>query len=158
MIANAQTSWDRARRHYEKHGVRILSTPADQWALDPYAWDFEAGLKLTPIEQSLWFDIQAESAVLYPQFPVGRYFVDFGNPVAKVAIECDGAAWHTDKAKDEDRQQAIEALGWTVYRITGSDCNKVDAYSVDDLGIDRVEFGPARLLMREIVRRHGIAS
>ncbi len=155
---NTSHNWGRARRHYHKHGVRILSTPADQWALDPYAWEFEAGLKLTPIEHALWFDIRAESAVLYPQFPVGRYFVDFGNPVAKVAIECDGAAWHQDAEKDAERQRHIEALGWTVYRITGSDCKKPDAYEVDEMNLERVQFGPARLFIREIVRRHGIAS
>ncbi len=151
-------SWERARRHYRRHAAAIMAEPANQWAIDPYAWEFDAGLKLTPIELSLWSDIRSESAVLYPQFPVGRYFVDFGNPVAKVAIECDGAAWHQDAAKDAARQRQIEAMGWTVYRITGGDCKKADCYTVDEHGGDSVEFGPARKFIREIVRRHGIAS
>jgi Protein of unknown function (DUF559) len=154
----AVNSFERALRHYNRHAGEIMANPANRWAIEPYAWEFDAGLKLTPIERSLWSDIRAESAVFYPQFPVGPYFVDFGNPVAKVAVECDGAEWHLDSAKDAKRQRQIEAMGWAVYRISGSDCKKAETYAADEQGCERVEFGPARQFIREIVRRHGIAS
>ena len=34
-------------------------------------------------------------------------------------IECDGAAFHTDRAKDEARDRAIENEGWKVVRFSG---------------------------------------
>jgi hypothetical protein len=90
---------------------------------DPYAWDrSHTGIKLTPIEWAVWQEMRAEDIVMVPQYPVGRFFVDFANPAEKVAVECDGAAWHMDEAKDMHRQVEIEAMGWTVYRISGRDC------------------------------------
>ncbi len=76
----------------------------------------------TPIERALWHDIRSMGLDLWPQFPVSKYFVDFGNPVAKVAVECDGAEWHQDKAKDAARDAALVALGWRVYRLPGWEC------------------------------------
>jgi hypothetical protein len=150
--------WRRVREHYRRNLGAILRCPASEWALDIYAWDHDAGIRLTPIETSLWHDIRAEAAVLYPQFPVGRFFVDFANPVAKVAIECDGAKWHSDPAKDTARQAEIEALGWTVYRISGRDCHTdFTEHENPDSGRIWREPGPARLLIREVCARHGIS-
>lgn len=111
--------WNDIRRHYDK--LHVLDFLPSVWACgDGYGW---SGLiTLTPIEQWLWSDIRHHGAVLYPQYPVGKYFVDFASPRLKVAIECDGAAFHRDREKDAFRQAQIEALGWTVYRISGADC------------------------------------
>ena len=43
--------------------------------------------------------------------------VDFAYPVARLAIEIDGARYHDDR-RDLDRQNAIESLGWRVQRFT----------------------------------------
>jgi very-short-patch-repair endonuclease len=130
----------------------------NEWGMDPYEWDQRGtGIKLTPIEAALWHDIRAEACVLYPQLPVGRFFVDFGNPAAKVAIECDGAAWHTDEAKDKARQAEIEHMGWTVYRITGSDCFTDFIEGEAESGAPLIKAGAARLLIRQIANRHGIS-
>jgi hypothetical protein len=151
------TDWQRIVEHYANEAEAFATTKANRWAVDPYAWQFAAGITLSPIEDAIWFDIRAEGAVLYPQFPVGRFFVDFGNPAARVAIECDGKQWHPDTKRDAIRQRAIEAAGWTVYRITGSDCKKPDVYiDEDDDGNERVTLGPARALIREICAKHGI--
>ena len=113
-------NWTAIRAHYKRHQRAIGSAPKNEWAIDAYAWD---GLfELTPIERWLWADIRAVDAVLYPQSPAGRSFLDYANSVAKVAIECDGAASHQDKTKDEARDAELARQGWTVYRITGSDC------------------------------------
>lgn len=116
---NARSKWDRIRAFYKANDEAILRAGRREWGIDPYAWDSEAGIVLTPIEQALWADIRSLGAVLYPQYPVGRRFVDFGNPCAKVAIECDGAKWHTDAAADKARQSELEAEGWDVYRVGG---------------------------------------
>ena len=52
---------------------------------------------------------------------MGRYFVDFGDPWRQIAIECDGAQWHDEKA-DAIRDSNLAGLGWIVHRISGRDC------------------------------------
>lgn len=108
------------REFYAAFDVLIQRAGKNNRGMGVYTVDWLS--VFTPIEYALWHDIRNHSCVMYPQYPVGRYFVDFANPVAKVAIECDGAAWHQDAEKDAQRQRDIEAMGWTVYRITGSDC------------------------------------
>jgi very-short-patch-repair endonuclease len=148
--------FERIAAHYASIEDDIRRTPANRWATDPYAW--HAVVSMTPIEASLWSDIRIEGVVMYPQFPVGRFFVDYGNPVAKVAIECDGKQFHTDKAKDDARQREIEALGWTVYRLSGAACNTTDTYDMDDdSGIERLIPGPARRLIRLISDKHNVS-
>ena len=148
--------WNRIREHYRRNTTAIYAAGASDWGIDPYAWDSEAGIMLSPIEQWLWQDLRHVSAVVYPQYPVAGYFVDFGNPVARVAIECDGAAFHTDRAKDARRQAAIEANGWTVYRFTGSECWVDTVESEDDNGVPLLVASPTRRRLREIVQQHGI--
>lgn len=148
--------WDRIRAFYRENEANILSAGPGQWGIDPYAWDFEAGVRMTPIEFALWGDIRSLSAILYPQYPVGRRFVDFGNPCARVAIECDGRAFHQDEKADRQRQAEIESYGWTVYRFTGRECFLDTKEVEDENGVSRYAPGDTYLRMREIVERHGI--
>lgn len=86
--------------------------------IDPY----ELGLDrfLTPIERLVWGDIRYIGLPFFMQYPVGSRFVDFGDPVQKIAIEADGAAYHEPEA-DAKKNAELHALGWTVYRFTGSE-------------------------------------
>ncbi len=68
-----------------------------------------------------------------PQVGVAGYFIDLSvksleNPNDFVlAIECDGATYHSSKsARDRDRlkQEVLETLGWKVYRIWSVDWYK----------------------------------
>lgn len=53
------------------------------------------------------------------QLPVRNYFVDFGLPDYKIAIEVDGIYWHQNcKEHDLMRQKEIEKEGWQVIRFT----------------------------------------
>jgi len=57
-------------------------------------------------------------------YPIGEYKVDFAFPKAKVVIETDGWAFHSDAeafVKDRQRQNAIALLGWQVLRFTWLD-------------------------------------
>lgn len=121
-IVEAQ-GWERfkaIREFYRAVMDRILAAERNQWPIDPYMVDW---VKLfTPIEFGLWCDIRCCGIVMYPQFPVGRYFVDFGNPQAKLAFECDGAAWHKDPEKDAKRDRELAEMGWRVHRFTGREC------------------------------------
>lgn len=155
--ATTSLRFEAIKRHYADLAPVILSGRSDEWAVGAYAWDTpSSGIRLSPIEQLLWCDIRQQNIVMYPQYPVGRYFVDFANPVAKVAIECDGAAFHVDAAKDASRQRQIEALGWTVYRISGSDCVRNEIETEDDEGRVTVTSSPAWDFMAFIARNHAV--
>lgn len=110
------------REFYANANLDICKAGRKEWGIDPYEVDWMS--VFTPIEACLWSDIREVDAVLYPQYPVGRYFVDFGNPVARVAIECDGAAYHRDELKDAARQRAICGMGWHIYRLSGRLCKQ----------------------------------
>lgn len=134
--------------------VKVL--PRHQWAIDPHAVNWMA--MLSPIEEAMWAEIRYEGAVLYPQHPVGNFFVDFGHPLARVAIECDGKRWHMDREKDATRQRAIEAFGWKVYRLTGRDCFSLGRMDYDDDGGEVPVDGRATQLLRAICREHGLSA
>ncbi len=68
-----------------------------------------------------------------PQVGVAGYFIDLAVKSTKnehdfvLAIECDGATYHSSKsARDRDRlkQDVLETLGWQVYRIWSVDWYK----------------------------------
>lgn len=127
---------------------RIMAEKSSEWGIDPYAWD--TGLiRMTPIESWLWSDIRAANLVVYPQYPVEGFFIDFANPKAKVAIECDGEFYHRDKAKDAARDAKLRAAGWNVYRITGKDCRT-------GVGMDDEWNSAAREFINQIATRHNI--
>jgi len=147
----AQNNWSAIRAFYKSITPLILAEKPNEWATDAYFWDEgKKMISFTPIEQWLWHDIRACDAVFYPQYPVMNFFLDFANPVAKVAIECDGKAYHQDKAKDAARDKRLTDAGWTVYRITGSDCRKD---SDEETGASST---PYRFIER-ICERHGIS-
>ena len=141
-------NWAAIREHYRYHEPAILAERKDEWAIDPYAWDVGM-IHFTPIESWLWADLREHNAIVYPQYPVGRVFVDFANPRAKVAIECDGAAYHRDHARDRERDAELIRRGWSVYRISGSDCR---TESDEETGAP----GAAGLFVRRICQSHEI--
>ncbi|WP_449253402.1 endonuclease domain-containing protein [Brevundimonas naejangsanensis] len=54
------------------------------------------------------------------QHPVGPYFADFACDRLRLIIEIDGGVHRLDEvaARDLERQRVLEALGWTVIRVT----------------------------------------
>jgi REase_MTES_1575 len=152
----SRPDWSRIARYYAKHNAVILAAGPNAWGLDPYQWEFEGEIKLSPIERMFWFDVRACGVVLYPQYPVGRFFVDFANPAARVAVECDGAAYHQDPERDGERQAEIEAMGWLVLRIVGSDCYRDDSLRVDESGRSTYSGSPGRDLLKAVCERRDI--
>jgi len=140
-------NWGNIRAHYKRVTPLILECPKNEWAIDPYEAD-SIGIYFTPIEAWLWNDIRAIDLVLYPQYPVLNFFVDFANPKAKVAIECDGAAYH-DETKDAERDEKLRAAGWTVYRISGKDCR-------DGVNLESGEQSKARQFIHRVAQNHNI--
>lgn len=116
------------REHY-----RIVTPDIVERSLkDPSSWVTPYGYihnwvgMMSPIEYQAWQAIRCFGKVpLYPQYPVGKYFLDFGNPVLRIGLECDGREFHQDKAKDRNRDTDLWSEKWKIYRIPGSDCNKL---------------------------------
>ena len=141
-------NWQLIREFYKMAEPSIMAEKSSEWGIDPYAWD--TGLiRMTPIESWLWSDIRAVDLVVYPQYPVAGFFVDFANPRAKVAIECDGEAYHHDKEKDATRDATLRACGWSVYRISGKDCRH-------GVGMEDEWNSRARSFIRKIASMHNI--
>lgn len=105
---------------------------------------------LSPIEKNVWNAIRALGMPFYPQFPVGRYHVDFADPIFKLAIEADGAAYH-NKKKDDWRDFQLDQKGWTIYRIEGRD-TKIQTIE-DNYGIE-TEIFPLDDFLKSICEIH----
>jgi very-short-patch-repair endonuclease len=131
MLGGFMNNWQAIRKFYKENAEEIMSTPEHLYGVDPYWW--EDFIEMTPIEKSMWCDIRCSGVVMYPQLPVGKFFVDFGNPRLKIAIECDGKQWH-DPKKDAERDAILKKLGWTIYRFTGSECIKTGNEFEDEIG------------------------
>jgi superfamily I DNA and/or RNA helicase/very-short-patch-repair endonuclease len=83
----------------------------------------------SPFEESVYSVLSNAGIKSIPQVGVAGYFIDLA-VVSNVsddyilAIECDGATYHSSKsARDRDRlkQEVLERLGWKVYRIWSTD-------------------------------------
>lgn len=62
-----------------------------------------------------------------PQFRIGRMRVDFAYPVQRIAVELDGARWHTDsadRARDQARDAALVRAGWRIIRYRWADVTR----------------------------------
>jgi len=98
---------------------------------------FDWAKHFSPIERICWNAMRDYGLLLCPQYPVGGFFVDFADPVLKIAIEADGKAYHSE-AKDKPRDVALSDLGWIVFRLPGSDCVRYleggDTPDIDDYG------------------------
>ena len=144
------------REFYRKANPEILESKAYIWAIDPYEVDW---IKIfTPIELAMWHDIRSVGAVLYPQYPVGNFFADFANPVAKVVVECDGAAFHQNTDKDRKRDAWMRNAGWDVYRAPGSVCLSRDQEIENEHGATVLIRNKCAKFLDEICRSHSISS
>lgn len=105
---------------------------------------------LTPVELNIWRDIRFLGLPFYPQYPVDRYFVDFGDPVCRIGIEVD-SKYHRirgARSKDVKRESELRQLGWDIYRIEGRDSI---VYEDDETG--EISY-PSILFLRQFVPLH----
>jgi very-short-patch-repair endonuclease len=75
-----------------------------------------------------------------PQYAVklseGSIHLDFAYPHAALGIECDGYAWHMDRAafdRDRARDNELQSMGWIVLRFTWSMLRWRDSYVADQV-------------------------
>lgn len=117
--------YDKIIEHYDYLTPLITEKSKEnvrRW-VDPYTSSIDWMLLFTPIEMATWNAIRCFGVVpLYPQYPVGRKFIDFGNPYLKIGIECDGKKWHEDVKADIKRDTHLNILGWTLFHVPGWNC------------------------------------
>lgn len=83
------------------------------------------GLTESKFEADVLREMLARGYKVTPQHKVGSYRIDFVVNVApgeRLAVECDGDAYHGPDKWDEDvrRQRVLERLGWSFWRIRAS--------------------------------------
>lgn len=80
----------------------------------------------SPIEEALFLALNSKSMTIgrvSTQVELGPYRIDLALPDAKLAVECDGRDYHSTPGqikKDQERDEYIHRLGWTVLRFPGS--------------------------------------
>ena len=92
--------------------------------------------EMTPQERLLWGqlrDRRLAGAKFRKQMWLAGYIADFACADARLVVEADGFAFHSDRAayrKDRERLNALERLGWRVLRFTWEDVRGRPAYVV----------------------------
>lgn len=107
------------KKYYISQEYNILKTFRESKVLWAASYPIDWSTLFTPIEFLAWNAIRSKGRiVLYPQYPVLNYHVDFANPGLKIILEVDGKLYH-DPKKDLLRDNKLRDAGWTVYRISG---------------------------------------
>lgn len=101
----------------------------------------------SPFEEAVYSFLDKKGYKLATQVGCSGYRIDIGvkhptlSGVFVLGIECDGAAYHsarTARERDRLRQDVLESMGWTIYRIWSTDWIK-DPYAEGQMLIDAVE-------------------
>jgi hypothetical protein len=100
------------KQKYEKILPHIIKNKSCY--VDPYIVNWHGVINEN--EYNLFERFRAIGTPMYPQYPVGKYWLDFGNPYYKVGIEADSKAHH-DLEKDIIRDRELQKMGWKVYHI-----------------------------------------
>lgn len=95
----------------------------------PYSFKKELKKCESPIETIMIKALERHGYQPYAQIPCKGYRIDIGVYFKRkrVAIECDGKAFHSSHAQrthDETKNRVLKKEGWTVFRFTGSEINK----------------------------------
>jgi very-short-patch-repair endonuclease len=95
-------------RQSRKIGEKVPGTPFDSW-----------------FEVDVFFKIIDKGYRVLPQFPVNSRRIDLvvEGLRGRLAVECDGDESHGMEQWEEDqvRQRELERVGWTFWRVRGSD-------------------------------------
>lgn len=126
--------FENIKKHYIQLTHQIFDAYFNKkWSwVSPYSHMVDWETMFSPIERHTWSSLRMFGGCpLYPQYPVGRYFSDFGHPAILVALECDGKEWHLDKEKDRRRDEEFYKLGWSTFRVDGSACIRMPSEFYD---------------------------
>jgi hypothetical protein len=126
---------------------RYMNFPPKFWD-DPYFyWPFH----FSWAEEKFWNHLRTKWILMFPEFPVWKYFIDFACPMKKIGVEIDWKEFHQDIKKDKERQKYLESEGWKIHRLTWSDVYYADKEPDYDSCEDEEEYA---WLLREYERRN----
>jgi very-short-patch-repair endonuclease len=77
---------------------------------------------MSPIEVKLYEAMLLQGLSPAPQYRIDAYYVDFAFPDIRLAVEADGAAYHSEERKERDRRRDgfLRSRGWAVMRFHGT--------------------------------------
>lgn len=112
-----------------REGKRLCESPIEDRLLRMFC-DEENIVLLRPDQLEEWSRrFEWNWTAIIPQYRICRYRLDFGlfvrvrdGGVAKLALECDGAEWHSSLeqvAYDKNRDGFLRRRGWHVLRMPG---------------------------------------
>ncbi|KRA02098.1 DUF3320 domain-containing protein [Achromobacter sp. Root565] len=135
-----------------KHGVRALKNLLKYAETRELECSVETGKATdSPFEDQVMRALQERGYSVEPQVGTAGYFIDLAvrDPELPgrylLAIECDGAAYHSAKsARDRDRlrQGVLEGLGWRFHRIWSTDWFRNAGHETDRV-IDAIKAAQA---------------
>lgn len=108
------------RRNYEMHQWQTSAGISDWDVGNPYDIADWAAV-LTPVEFGAWQDIRASGLPLWPRLQVGELVVSFGNPAAKVALQC-GVERDGIGIRELRADHWLKQIGWRVFRVPHERC------------------------------------
>ncbi|MGJ3196924.1 endonuclease domain-containing protein [Peribacillus frigoritolerans] len=81
----------------------------------------------SPIEKRVLKALWMRDYKATAQYPMSPYRLDLALPEYRIAIECDGKAYHSSpkqKAHDRRRDKYLKSKGWVTLRFSGSTINR----------------------------------
>lgn len=113
-----EDKWDFFRKIYKFSISQILDTAEKDISKWAHSYTVDWISFFSPLEHHAWNIIRCQgNIVLYPQFPVLRYFIDFANPYLKIGVELDSKKYH-DLNRDRLRDKKLYDKGWKIFRIS----------------------------------------
>ncbi|WP_018333420.1 AAA domain-containing protein [Actinomycetospora chiangmaiensis] len=128
------------------YGVQHRSTdPADRAPSPAVPDDVRVPPFDSLFEQRVYNRLVDRGYTVIPQHPAQGYRLDLVvvGSTARLAIECDGDAWHGPQAYQQDmaRQRELERCGWHFFRIRESEFYVEPAHALNDLWIALADLG-----------------
>jgi very-short-patch-repair endonuclease len=103
-------------------GIVVFILDLKRGQPEPIYVDYERAACESPIERRLYDALQLRGYYVKTQVPCGKYRIDLALPTYKIAIECDGRAYHStpqQKAHDRRKNAYLRKHGWRVLRFSG---------------------------------------
>lgn len=103
-------------------GIVVFILDLKRGQPEPIAVDYERLRTESPIERRLYDALQLRDYYVQTQVPCGKYRIDLALPAYKIAIECDGRAYHStpeQRAHDRRKDAYLRKHGWKVLRFSG---------------------------------------
>ncbi|KPD00586.1 hypothetical protein LR69_01238 [Geobacillus sp. BCO2] len=103
-------------------GIVVFILDAKRGQPETVAVDYERAGCESPIERRLYDALRLRGYYVQTQVPCGKYRIDLALPAYKIAIECDGRAYHStseQRAHDRRKNAYLRKHGWRVLRFSG---------------------------------------